>query len=514
MQPVATFGKIIFMLPVSVQIAYLNNYPYQGRRKLKATVSTNVAWEDIVNCISFSTTTKLLSVLFILLCTLINKAIAQQDSFDIVKYTPLKGWKKDVKDYLTSYSITDAKTGGWCVISIVKSTASKGSVETDFDSEWNEFVVRSYEAKDPPQTDSVREADGWKIKSGGGKFIYNKANAMALLTTMSGYDRCVSIVASTNSKQYVDAIQNFLSSLDLKKPPFAPIDNVAPVSNAIQNNTGSKKSGFAFNTTNFDDGWTSVEKEDWVEVTKGNIRILLHYKHPQADAYNSDIMVAEKNAWNILVAPRYSAAANMNFKPHISWQSIEFADADLTESATGKKVYVVFFKKHYGNGSGTHLEFIAPDRQTFENEFGKYNSEETWDKVERMAGYNRFAIGAADLDGTWTNSFSGMTQYVNAYTGASAGADTHASAQKFEFGANNTYKWDIGVASGFVGSVKFQSAKASGKYTVVNPWQIDFSDMEGKPKSFNAYFACSKGARVLWLQDKSYGGYNAFGKSN
>ncbi|MDB5277909.1 MAG: hypothetical protein JWR61_2864 [Ferruginibacter sp.] len=501
------------MLPATVKTPRFNHRPFRGK-PLKEAASTTVACKDVGYCISFKGVIQLLSVLFVFFFTAINKVVAQQDSFDIVKYTPLKGWKKDVKEYLTSYSSTDAKTGGWCVISIVKSTVSKGSIETDFDSEWNEFVVRSYEAKDPPQTDSVHEADGWKIKSGGGKFIYNKANAMALLTTMSGYDRCVSIVATTNSQQYIDAIQNFLSSLDLKKPPVAPRGKVTQVSNALSNNTGGKKSAFAFTTTNWDDGWVSVEKEDWVEITKGNIRILLHYKHPQADAYNSDLMAGEKNAWNILVAPRYSAAANMNFKPHFSWQSIEFADADLTEASTGKKMYVVFFKKHYSNGSGTHLEFIAPDRPTFEKEFGTYNSEETWDKVERMAGYNRFAIGAADLGGTWTNNFSGMTQYVNAYTGASAGADTHASAQKFEFGANNTYKWDIGVASGFVGSIKFQSAKANGKYTVVNPWQIDFSEMEGKPKSFNAYFSCSKDARVLWLQDKSYGGYDAFGKAN
>jgi hypothetical protein len=223
-------------------------------------------------------------------------------------------------------------------------------------------------------------------------------------------------------------------------------------------------------------------------------------------------MVAEKNAWNILVAPRYSAAANMNFKPHISWQSIEFADADLTEAATGEKVYVVFFKKHYSNGSGTHIEFICPDRQTFENEFGRYNAEETWDKVERMAGYNRFAIGARDLSGTWTSNFSGMTQYVNAYTGASAGADTHASSQKFVFGNVNTYNWDIGVASGMVGSIKFQTAKSSGKFTLPNVWQVHFSEMEGKPKTYDAYFSCSKGARVLWLSDVTYPGYTAFGK--
>ena len=446
-----------------------------------------------------------LPILFFLFCILTYSGFAQQDSFDIVKYTPLKGWKKDVKKDIVSYTITDEKNGGWCVINVAKSTASKGSIEKDFDSEWNEFVVKYYEAKDPPRTDTVFEADGWKIKSGGAKFMFNKANAMALLTTMSGYDRCVSIVASTNSKTYGDAIQAFLASLDLKKPPFEKIENLTPGNNSTLNNTDSKKSGFVFNTTNWDDGWNSVEKEDWVEVTKGTIRILLHYKHPQADAYNSDLMVGEKNAWNILVAPRYSAAANMNFKPHFSWQSIEFADADLTEAATGRKVYVVFFKKHYSDGSGTHLEFITPDRTTFENEFGGYNSEETWDKVERMAGYNRFAIGAADLAGTWTNDFSGALQYVNAYTGADAGMATHASNEKFEFGQGGTYKWSLGVASGNVGNIKFQSVQSNGNFSLPNNWQVYYSDIEGKARTYNAFFVCVKGARILWLGDTAYG---------
>lgn len=475
--------------------------------------TSNITGQDLTTQASFRLKVKPF-LLFFAFYNLTHSTFAQHDSFDIVKYTPLKGWEKDVRGNLTSYRITNNKTGGWCVIRIVKSTISKGSIEKDFESEWNDLIVKPYEVKDAPQTNEVREADGWNIKRGSGKFILNNANAIALLTTMSDYKRCVNIVANTNNQDYLAAIQTFLESVDLKKPQATVNANTAPANNTVQKNNGAKKDGFAFNTTNLDNSWSNVEKEDWVEVTKNNIRILLHYKHSQADAYNSDLVAAEKNAWNILETPRYSSAANMNFKPHSSWQSIEFANADMTESATGKKVYVVFFKKHYSNGSGTHLEFITPSWQTFESEFGKYTSEETWDKVEKMAGYNRFAVAAGDLNGIWTNNFTGITQYVIAYTGTTAGANTHTSSEKFEFGTGNTYKWNIGVASGFVVNIKFQSTKSNGKFTVVNPWQINFSDMEGKPKSYNAYFSCSKDTRVLWLQDKAYGEYNTFGRTN
>lgn len=44
-----------------------------------------------------------------------------------------------------------------------------------------------------------------------------------------------------------------------------------PATNPVKNppiTTTTKQDGFAFTTTNFDDGWTSTVQEDWVEVIK------------------------------------------------------------------------------------------------------------------------------------------------------------------------------------------------------------------------------------------------------
>ena len=57
-----------------------------------------------------------------------------------------------------------------------------------------------------------------------------------------------------------------------------------------------------------------------------------------------------------------------------------------------------------------------------------------------MATYNKFGVAPSDLKGSWTNKYFGMLQHANIYTGASAGADTHSSAENFVFGAGNTYK--------------------------------------------------------------------------
>ncbi|MDB5205034.1 MAG: hypothetical protein JWR72_109 [Flavisolibacter sp.] len=447
-------------------------------------------------------------ILLFIFCIPAAKAFAQKETFDIVSYALPKGWKKTITDNIISYSITNLKTKGWCQIGIVKSTISKGTIEQDFKSEWEELVVKNYKPTAAPQLNEVQETDGWKIKSGGTKFNFNNSDAIAMLTTMSGFERCVSIIATTNSQDYLKAIASFLESVSLKKP--AGLQQTTSVQTELP--PVKATGGFTFTTTTFDDGWTSNAKEDWVEVTKGNIKVLIHYPNKNADAYNSVLMDGLKNAWNILVAPKYSSATNMEFKSSGSWESIEFAEVDVIEKTTGKTVHVVLFKKNFSGGGGKFIEFITPDKKTFEQEFGTYENASAnygtgtgFDKMINMVNYNKFAVAASDLNGKWTSNFTGMTQYVNAYTGASAGANTHASNENFEFGAGQTYKWDLGVASGFIGNIKFQSAKSTGRFSIVNNWQVKFSDIEGKPRTYNVQFVCIKGARVLWIGETGFG---------
>jgi hypothetical protein len=155
-----------------------------------------------------------LSILFIS----VANTFAQKEVFDIVNYTPPNNWQKDVTENNTSYTFVNKKNNSWCRINIVKSTTSKGSIEQDFESEWQELVVKSYQPTEAPQLNEVQEADGWKIKAGGAKFTFNNSDAMAMLTTISGFNRCVSIVATTNSQEYLKDIETFLSSVDLQKP--------------------------------------------------------------------------------------------------------------------------------------------------------------------------------------------------------------------------------------------------------------------------------------------------------
>ena len=437
-------------------------------------------------------------------------SFAQQQTFDITTFTSPKGWEKQNSESAVQFSKEDVSTGGYCMITVFKAVPGTTNSKENFDLAWTSVVkemvaVSSAAEMQPPATEN-----GWEVESGYAPFESDGNKGIVVLVTSSGFEKMVNIIILTNTDTYEKDVTAFLESVNLKKLSNEQANK--PTTNTVKPQPVKpvgKGNGFAFSTTNFDDGWTAVEKADWVEVTKGNVKVLAHYPNKKADAYNSVVLDGLKNAWNILIAPRYSNASNMEFKPITGWQTIEFAEADMTDNNSGQKVHVVFFKMNYSNGSGKYLEFIASDKQSFEKEFGPYHqTTSSWEKMENMADYNRFAVAASDLKGKWTSDFSGAIQYVNANTGLDAVMDTHASVENFQFSSSNTYKWDIGVASGPVGNIKFTSKISNGKFSLPNNWQVYFSDFSGKPRTFAAYFSCIKGLRILWLDNKPYAKVN------
>lgn len=445
-------------------------------------------------------------IIFLVFCILfwVNGISAQKtETFDIISFKTPKGWQKEAAKNAVQLGVEDSASGGTCLITMFKPLPGSSDSKVNFESAWETIVKETISISGVPQMQSPMSENGWTAESGLAQYEAGGRKGIVLLVTLSGQDKMVNILILTNTDKFQQEIADFLESVDLPKVAVsaAPLKNKPP-----ENTQTARKSSYKFSTTNFDDGWTSTEQEDWVSVTKGNTKVLIHYPNQAADKYNSVVMDGLKNAWDILVAPRYSSASNMQFRPITGWQSIEYAEAGMVEKATGKAVYVVLFKMNYSNGNGKYLEFITSNKRAFEEEFGAYQEKTSgWEKMEKMATYNKFAVAPSDLTGSWTNKFSGMIQYANIYTGADAGANTQASAENFVFGAGNTYRWDLGVASGMVGNIKFQSVKASGKFSVPNNWQVTFSDIEGKPRTYSTSFSAVKGARILWLDDTAFG---------
>jgi hypothetical protein len=168
--------------------------------------------------------------LLIVLALVLSPAIAwaEKATYDLVRYTPPAPWKKTawkkdaVKDkWSVNYTMTDQVTRTWCRIVILKSTTSKGDITADFESEWKTVIAEPYKSTDAPQVTDALAEDGWQVKAGVGTFPFNGQTSIAMITTISGYGRAVSIYMVTNSADYAPALEQLLGSVEMKKPAVA-----------------------------------------------------------------------------------------------------------------------------------------------------------------------------------------------------------------------------------------------------------------------------------------------------
>src|SRR5690349_5864220 len=171
-------------------------------------------------------------ILILIVCWLImEQCYAQKETYEFVSFTPPKGWTKEVKpNTCTTYTITNNKKKSYCQINIMLSGDSKGGINEDFESEWQGLIVKSYKVTDSAQAIVDTSENGWNVRAGMAQFIFNNEKAVAMLTTMSGYNKTVSIVTVTNSQDYLNSIQSFLGSVELKVPDTS--SRVTNVTNA------------------------------------------------------------------------------------------------------------------------------------------------------------------------------------------------------------------------------------------------------------------------------------------
>lgn len=449
--------------------------------------------------------------IFILPLFLLTQLFAQQQQFDLTLYTAPTGWKKQASASAVQFSKEDEKLGSYCLITLFKSIPGTRNAKENFDAAWETVVKEMVKPGNAPEMQPSIKEGGWEALSGFSPFEAEGQKGLALLVTSTGYDRMVNIVILTNSDSYQTEMGAFLESVSFSKPTGnnsvasnVGSKTVTPVSNN-SNNTAPKavNNGFAFNTTNFDDGWTSTVQEDWVEVTKGSLKVLIHYPR-EGTIFPADPEPLTVAAWNILVAPRYSNLKNFRTAYITEYNRPYLGMGTMTENKTGKNVYVVLFRQ----GQTGWIEFVCPDRNSFIKEYRFDPETIRWDSetslmnnLSRMVYYNKFAIAASDFKGAWTSDFTGVQQMYHVYTGNYAGMNINQSSESFQFGPGNSYSWKILVVNGMVGNMKYGQAKSTGKFSVPNNWQLYCTDIEGKPKTYHAHFSCIKGARILNLLD-------------
>src|SRR6187401_2616721 len=87
--------------------------------------------------------------LFLLFNSVVGTLLAQTETFDLITFTPPKGWTKEEKQNVIVYTTINEKDKTWCQIGVYKSTASKGNIDDDLKSEWNEVAAKQYSITEP-----------------------------------------------------------------------------------------------------------------------------------------------------------------------------------------------------------------------------------------------------------------------------------------------------------------------------------------------------------------------------
>ena len=450
-------------------------------------------------------------------CSAVASLFAQKETFDLITYTPPKAWEKKPAESAVQFTKEDAAKGTYCIITLFKAMPGTANSKENFELAWASVVKEMVTVSTAPEMQPPATENEWEVESGHAPFESDGNKGVVILATATGFEKMVNIIILTNTDEYKKNVTDFLESINFEKQ--SPAANT-PVTNPVkpeQGNTMAKNDGFTFTTTNFDDGWTSTVQEDWVEVKKEAITVLIHYPK-EGTIFPADPEPLTNAAWNILVAPRYSNLRNYKTAYISTYNRPYLGFGYLTENSTGKEVYILLFRQ----GETGWLEFVTPDKNSFVQQFKFDPDMIRWDSetdllkpLARMATYNKFAIGATDFKGTWTSDFTGLQHLYNTYTGDYVGMNIHQSSQTFQFGAGNTYNWNLLFVNGTAGNTKYVDVKSSGKFSVPNNWQISFSDIEGKSKKYDAYFACIKGARLLMMNDAEHPGsgiFQAYGK--
>lgn len=444
----------------------------------------------------------------------------QKQTFDIATFTPPKNWKKQASNDAIQFSKEDAAKGTYCLMTLYKSMPGKENSKENFDLAWASLIKESVTVSSAPEMQPIAIDNGWEAQSGYAPFESDGSKGIALLVTSSSYQKMINIVILTNTDTYQNEMSAFLESVSLKKITGTTKQVDKPETNTVkptQTTTVAKKDGFAFTITNFDDGWTSTVQENWVEVTKGSMKALLHFPK-EGTIFPADPDTLTRAAWNILVAPHYSTLKNFKTVYISDYERVYLGYGYATDKNSGKEKFVVLFRK----GNSGWLEFITPDKNGFIQNFKfdpdaiRYNSDADLMKpLLQIGNYNKFAVAASDFTGAWSSDFTGVQQFYHVYTGNYAGMQINQSNEDFVFGSGNTYSWNLLVVNGMAGNAKAAQVKSSGKFSVLNNWQIQCSSIEGKPKKYNVFFSCIKGARLLHMIDANAPGsgiYTIFGK--
>jgi hypothetical protein len=453
---------------------------------------------------------KLIPLLFALLLAG-APGLAQRETFGYTTYTPPQGWTKTPQTGWVGYHREDKAKKAFCQMRIYEGFAHQGEPKANFDHFWQQIVAQPYKLVAPAQTDT-KTKDGWTVVAGGGQVTDQGYPYACLLMVATGHGVTVPYFFLYDKEMFVADIERFADGLDIKKlqtggpavpgnqpkPPVANQNN-QPRPNTPTGGTTGQSGGqrITIGTTNFDDGWVAKALPDYVQVTKGNVEVRIYAPDGQIDKKIPQGMYSLDYAWSITVPPAFNTGQVLvRDKTPYSMDEENMWEAPITDKQTGLARYAGL-TIIWNSGRFHTVLVLAPNQGTYRQLFPGFAS------FANMLNYNKFAVAAADLMGTWSESSVTGLNYYNVYSGAYAGTGVTAGSSKFVFRPNGTYDLELKYyLNGKSGQSNYQ-----GKYTV-NEWQAVLTGQQSRDDNgeFWCKFEAVRGGFILHLMHKKYTG--------
>ena len=188
---------------------------------------------------------------------------AQTAAFDIASFTMPAGWQRSDQNGLTMLA-GPANRGGpghYCQIYLFASHASPANAVENFQSEWARLIAQPFSTRVQPQTQTRQSPDGWTAVSGGVNVVQRGLPVNAVLFTVTGHGRMMSVVVNASGQDYATDVQAFFAHLVFRAQDSRP-DAVAAAPAAPGNAAPSAGDGAGDWVYTLPQGWTTKTYPD------------------------------------------------------------------------------------------------------------------------------------------------------------------------------------------------------------------------------------------------------------
>jgi hypothetical protein len=155
--------------------------------------------------------------LLVFIITSSSSAFAQTETYDIITYTTPSGWMKIPEKNALTFIAPGNTDGVFCIITIYQSISTTGLISSDFSNAWRDLVESKLNIPEPAQIETS-EKSGWTTQTGPANFLLKGVPAVAVLTTIGGFNKAISILVLTNDPSYLNDIESFYSTIGMIRP--------------------------------------------------------------------------------------------------------------------------------------------------------------------------------------------------------------------------------------------------------------------------------------------------------